>query len=192
MRHAFIFLIINLFLLTHPAIAAGKGFHYKGGMQFHVRYAKLNLPESSIESIGSGLGGRAAFYISPHLRIGGMGFTSHWTYSNVYEKRNFVEIGFGGITLEYVFSFKLFAITAGLCGGGGRVTSLHSITRNNPFSIVRYDSKTSIIVQPMLSTEYKLTERISAAMMLDWLYARALPVDNHFAPAIHLGILFGK
>jgi hypothetical protein len=194
MRRTYVFLIITLFLLAFPAIlhAAGNGIHYKGGMQYHVRYAKLDLPETSIASIGSGLGGRAAFNISPHLRIGGMGFRSHWTYSTDIEKSNFVEIGFGGISLEYVISFKLFAITAGFCGGGGRVNYLHSISRNNPFSVVRYESKTTMIVQPMISTEYKLTEKISAAVMFDWLYAKALPVDNHFAPAIHLGILFGR
>ncbi len=168
------------------------GIHYKGGMQYHVRYAKLTQPEITVSSAGTGLGGRLAFNMSPHLRIGGMGFKSSWTYHTTIEQHNFVEIGFGGISLEYVVSVKKFAFSAGVCGGGGRVKYLHSITRDDPYSLVRYKSEASMILQPIATTEYKLTEKFSAALMFDWLYAHALPVNNHFAPAIHLGILFGR
>jgi hypothetical protein len=195
MKHIFfsLILVVFSFFLTKVLNASPRnGIHYKGGMQYHVRYAKLNLPETSLSAAGTGLGGRAAFYIVPNLRIGGMGFKSSWSYSTPVEKNNFVEIGFGGITLEYIVSIKKFALSAGICGGGGRVKYLHSIIRGTPYSTVRYESKASMIVQPILTTEYKLTEKISAAVMFDWLYAQALPVSNHCAPAVHLGILFGR
>jgi hypothetical protein len=195
MKHFLFFLTIFVLMFCFPNVAhagSGKGIHYKGGMQYHIRYAKLNLPETSISDIGMGLGGRAAINVTPYLRIGGMGFRSRWTYPTNVEKNNYIEIGFGGISLEYVIACKKFSFSAGICGGGGRVTYLHSITHDDPYSVVRYESETSMIVQPIATTEYKLTDRISAAVMFDGLYAQALPINNHFAPAIHFGILFGR
>lgn len=190
--YSLIVVVVASFLTKALHASPKNGIHYKGGMQYHVRYATLNLPETSVSTAGTGLGGRAAFNIFPHLRIGGMGFRSSWAYSTAIEENNFVEIGFGGITLEYVVSVKKFAFSGGICGGGGRVKYLHSIIHDTPYSTVRYESKTSMIMQPILTTEYKLTGRISAAVMFDWLYAPALPVNNNFAPAVHLGILFGR
>jgi hypothetical protein len=145
-----------------------------------------------VSHAGMGLGGRAAINVTPYLRIGGMGFRSSCTYETPVEKRNFIEITFGGITAEYLLTLNKLSFSTGICGGGGHVNHLHTVTVGTPYSTVFFISKGTLIIQPFVTSEFKLTNRISASIMLDWLFTKALAQSYSFGPAVHAGILFGR
>jgi hypothetical protein len=190
MKRLYLPLFIGCFLVSIAA-QPSKSLHYRGGMQYHVRYIHAEFPEHTVSKAGSGLGGRLAFAITPNIRIGGMGFSSSCTYNNGIETHNFSKIGFGGLTAECVVPVNRVTISAGICAGGGSLSYLYTVTTDGPYKVVRFDSNGTIIFDPFMTIEYSLTKRVSATVMFDWLFADALPDNSSFGPAIHLGILFG-
>jgi hypothetical protein len=191
MKRAILFVFLGCFLFSLTAQPL-KSVQYRGGMQYHVRYIHAELPEHSVSKAGSGLGGRLAFAITPHLRIGGMGFRSSCTYSNGFEENNFITIGFGGITAECLVPINKVTITTGMCVGGGSLNYLYTVSTDGPYKLVRYDTKGTMIFDPFITLEYSLTKKISAVVMSEWLFTDALPGNSSLGPAIHLGILFGR
>lgn len=190
MKRLFLPVFIGVFLFSLTAQTT-RSVQYRGGMQYHVRYIHVELPEHTVSKAGSGLGGRLAFAVTPYLRIGGMGFNSSCTFSNGIEKQNFIEIGYGGISAEGLIPISRVTLSAGICAGGGSLNYLYAVATDDPYKTVRYDTKGTMIFSPFITIEYSLTKRIYAVVMSDWLFADALPDNISIGPALHLGIVFG-
>jgi len=162
-------------------------------MFYHVGAGRIRMDTGIASGISRGLGGRIAFSVSPRIRIGAMGFSTGFTYRSVSAgKGSYVDLSFGGITLEYGIPLKRVRISGGLLAGMGTARQLHIIGEETNLKIVTYEKYTTWIFMPMGLLEVQVSESLSLAFLADWVTGTALIAGKSYGPRIHIGLLFNR
>ena len=167
---------------------------FTGGMLLHSGYIKNNNSSYQVDGLCFGLGGKLAFHIGNHLRLGSEGFSSNINYQN---NDGYYKLGYGGLLIEYQFLPKKVTPVLGFAVGAGTIKDLYvlqgSIDDNKSDEVI-YKVYSVLLVTPSLSLEYALSEKIKIALRLDYIINLTDEYQNDFASGsrIHLGVLFGK
>jgi hypothetical protein len=191
--HSGVFHIVaGFFLLCGNQGSAESRFG--GGMTGYFHVASIRKADDRIRGLAWGLGGILNYNVSRNFRVGGMGSTYRLGYENPGMKGSFIDMGFGGLCLEYCIPIKADKVALGLMVGGGRVTNLHIWSKRPADSIsARYESYGILIGAPIVSYEHALTKVISALIRLD--YPAGFHDGRFFllgSPGLRVGILFNK
>ncbi len=167
---------------------------FTGGMLLHSGYIKNNNSSYQVDGLCFGLGGKLAFHIGNHLRLGSEGFSSNVNYQN---NDGYHKLGYGGLLIEYQFLPKKITPVFGFAVGAGTIKDLYVLQGNiddNKSDEVIYKVYAVLLATPSISLEYALSEKIKIALRLDYMINLNNEYQNDFAsgPRIHLGVLFGK
>ena len=164
---------------------------FAGGMFYHLSWSHISTYRGDVSGISTGLGGKLAFYISPNFRIGATGFSSNLLYDRaLHSPSSYITTGAGGITMEMVWNTGTFRIAPGIMFGGGSFEQLNIISEDGEENTVNYDQYSSFLVAPQFSVEVPMSNKISVAIMADWIYGNSVIQGNNFGPSLRMGILF--
>jgi hypothetical protein len=181
---------------SSDSLPAGKnekprGRFINGGMFYHLGAGFVALPYGEVRGLSSGVGGRLAFTILPGFRIGGMGFNTGFDFKSA-GNGSYVNLRFGGLTAEYGRSIGSGRISLGMLLGGGVLRTLFIHEMIDGRAIVSLDKFGTMIAMPMLIGEVPLGEKISVALMGDWILGSRIAAGHSYGPRFHLGMLFNR
>jgi hypothetical protein len=168
-----------------------RGGFINGGMLYHIGAGFLSLPYGEAHGLSSGLGGRLAFTVLPGFRIGGMGFNTGFDFKSANNGSN-VNLRFGGLTAEYGQNIGSGRLSLGILLGGGLLRTLFIHEVINGRAIVSLDTYNTMVAMPMLIGELPLGEKISVALMGDWILGSRIAAGHGYGPRFHLGVLFNR
>lgn len=194
-RITVLFTIVALFLTGNITISYARGqdkdISFCGGMFYRAGWCRIETPAGEISGFSPGLGGKLGFFLSPSFRLGAMGFSGSLRYDKgVHAPSSYISTGAGGLSAEFVRHMHAMRFAAGVMMGGGRLEHLHIIAVNEGSNTVSYEDYSTFLIAPVLSLEYPLSEKITAALMADWLFGNAVIAGKHYGPSLRLGILF--
>lgn len=183
-----------VFFIMIPWLSIAKENRFGGGMGVHFQYADIQTDYGEPEGLAWGLGGRFHFNIGQHFRIGTLGSTWQLSYHNPGLQGSYYELGYGGLTAEYLLPLLSGRIGLGVLVGGGVVTNLHVISKNSLDSISAvYKHFPTMIFSPMLTYEYPLTKIISVMGTLDYLMGNHLGNNQRTgSPGLRVCVIFNK
>jgi hypothetical protein len=162
-------------------------------MLYHVGMGSVTIPGGKVQGLAMGLGGRAAFTITPHFRIGGMGFNTGFDYETTHlVKGSYVNLKFGGLTVEYMVHIKKLRVSPGALAGGGSVQYLHILGEQHDVKMVLFEKTGTFIFMPYLLTEIPISKSVSVAIMGDWILGTRICDGISYGPRVHVGVLFGR
>jgi hypothetical protein len=187
----FLLALISFLMLAYQ-ILAESGFG--GGMTGYFQYANMPTTDGQIHGLAWGLGGILNYNLSRNFRVSCMGSTYRVAYENPGMKGSYIDIGYGGLCLEYCVPVKSDNVAFGLMFGGGRKTNLFVLSKMPADSIsARYESDGIMIGAPMISYEHSLTKAIFALIRIDYLAGFHYgEVFTFGSPGLRIGIIFKK
>jgi len=176
-----------------------KSYIYSGGAQIHIGYGFVKSNYGLLQGVPLGIGGRMHFNLGKYFRIGSGGAVTSFTYKNSlsatseYYEKNYLEIGYGGLTAEFMYRIGDFKVALGVLLGGGAIKNLHILTDNGDGTIDSVLTEyAAFIVMPTLIFEYFVTDSISLHIQVDYLMSNKILSDFQLGPRIYLGVLFNK
>lgn len=185
-------LAIILFLfLTYQGLAESR---FGGGMTGYFQYANMPITDGKTHGLAWGLGGILNYNLARNFRISCMGSTYRLGYESPGGKGSYVDMGYGGLGLEYCIPVTSGNLAFGFMFGGGKMTNLFVWTRTPDDSIsARYESDGIMICAPMISYEHALTKAVFVLIRIDYLsgiHDRAAFAFG--SPGLRIGIIFNK
>ena len=167
---------------------------FSGGMAAQTGYASLKNEVASFDGLMTGLGGRLQFYLGEHFRLGGGGAAVKMSYTHNGYEDNFTRISYGGLTAELTTRLKKWQLSAGILGGGGSYSNMHTVSETTEGHLtVLLEIYSTVVLSPIITVERDLTESIALMLMADYLWGPKLGKNKHLStPKIHLGVLFNK
>jgi hypothetical protein len=182
-----------LILLTIPAFSQNQNKSiYSGGMLFlQPGYSIAKTQHKDINSHCWGVGGIVRIYFHKYFTAGIYGGTQKTNYNTTNSENSYLTLGYGGGFVGLSHKKGKYRYTVSGFIGGGAFKNLHIDSENNNILTEAYLYKSSsIIVSPILSVDYSLTERLQLTCQAICLYGKYN--DNPFYnPFLQLGILFG-
>lgn len=181
-------------VITLPISGEENNRLFSGGMAVQAGYASLKNDVAFFDGLMAGLGGRLQFYLGEHFRLGGGGAAVKMSYTYDGYKDNYTRISYGGLTAELTTRVKMWQLSAGLLGGGGSFTNLHTVSENTEGRLtVILEKQGTLILSPIITIERDLTESIALMLMADYLWGPKLGKKQHLStPKVHVGVLFNK
>ncbi len=169
---------------------------FGGGMQVHFGYSNITTPYQKVNSLIFGIGGRAHFNVWDYFRIGIGGAATKTDYMPSFADetgmKSFVDMGYGGITLEFKFHYKRFLFSAGGLIGGGSYTSLILLSKSGSSYNTAYTEGAAFVGIPMITFELFITESLSATVMFDYFLGSKVVDGNQYGFRGHIGVIFYK
>ena len=141
-----------------------KGLHYIGGMYYGVGLHSFSTPLTSQDVIANNIGGRLAFSIGNHVRIGIMGGN---TFKHYDERSSFYKIGHGGMTAEYFLIINRLTAGAGIYIGGAKYRNLYVTGQNGTDISGDYRNISFMFLTPFVTLSYRLTSKLSLSVMAE-------------------------
>ena len=188
---AFLLALIFFLILAYQALAES---HFGGGMTGYFQYASMPTTDGRIHGLAWGLGGILNYDLSRNFRVSCMGSTYRVGYENPGMNGSYIDMGFGGLCLEYCVPVKSDNVAFGFMVGGGRKTNLFVFSKMPGDSIsARYGSEGIMMGAPMISYEHALTKAIFALIRIDYLAGfHNGSVVTFGSPGLRIGIIFKK
>ena len=169
---------------------------FSGGMQFHFGYSNISTPYQTVNNFIFGIGGRAYFNVWDYIRIGLGGASTKTDYSPLFiddaGMKSYVDLGYGGVLLEFKFHYKRFLFSAGCMIGGGGYTSLIVLTKSGTTYNTAYSEGATFIAIPAVNFEFFITESISATVSFDYFFGSRIVDGSQYGFRGLIGILFYK
>jgi len=169
---------------------------FGGGMQIHMGYSNISTPYQTVNSFIFGIGGRAHFNVWDYFRVGIAGAATKTDYAPAFADdsgmKSFVDMGYGGITLEFKFHYKRFLFSVGGLIGGGSYTSLIVLSKTGSTYTTSYTERAAFIGIPMITFEFFITESLSATVMFDYFLGSRIVDGNQYGFRGHIGVIFYK
>jgi len=186
-------LFMLLILIAIPAFAqTEKKSIYSGGMLIlQPGYTIAKIQHKDINNLSWGVGGILRIYFHKYVTAGIYGGTQKTNYSTSNSENSYLTLGYGGGFVGLSHKTGKFRYTASGFFGGGAFKNLHIDSENNNVLTEAYLYKSSsIILSPILSVDYSLTERLQLTCQAICLFGKYN--DNTFYnPVLQLGVLFG-
>jgi hypothetical protein len=185
-------ILLFIFLISFCAKAQKERELFRGGMFYHTGYVKNQLDFPKVEGFVTGIGGKIAFRVGSHLRLGTEGYVSTHSYNG--NEGNY-KMGWGGFLSEYQVFDERFTPVVGFTIGGATVHDLYmtggDFSDNQPDEGI-YKVYSSVIVAPHLSIEYSITESINLVCKADYALFPGIAFPGYIArgPRFYFGILF--
>jgi hypothetical protein len=167
---------------------------FTGGMFYHGGYVMNNRSHQQVKGISHGLGGKLAFHLGKHLRVGGEGYSSGYAYPGNHGS---YKLGWGGLLAEFQTGTKKLVPVFSLTAGGGKVKDLYfvsgSVKDSNPDNVI-LRMNTMFLLTPSISLEYALTGHLNATLKADYIIGIDKPYKKDFVqgPRLYFGILFSR
>jgi hypothetical protein len=168
--------------------------HFGGGMTGYFQYADIPKTDGQIRGLAWGLGGILNYNLSRDFRASCMGSTYRLGYESPGMKGSYMDMGYGGLCLEYCIPLKSDNFALGFMLGGGRMTNLFVWSRTSDDSIsARYESNGIMICSPVVSYEHALTKTIFFLIRIDFLTGyHDGTVFTFGGPGMRIGTIFKK
>jgi hypothetical protein len=188
-----LFHLITIFFLlfVYQGLAESR---FGGGMTGYFQYANMPITDDQIRGLAWGLGGILNYNLSRNFRVSCMGSTYRLGYESPGMKGSYMDLGYGGLCLEYCIPVKSDNLAFGLMFGGGKMTNLFVWSKMPEDSIfARYESDGIMIGTPIISYEHALTKAVFALLRIDYLAGfRDGAVFTFGSPGLRIGIIFKK
>lgn len=197
------FLLLGLLLLSlnlHPAQAQDQSSKFKyqgfsGGMMVHAGYLQNDLipiPGKEISAMTTGIGGALRLHFGDHFRIGTEGYSSN---AKLWDNTSYVHCGWGGLLVDFPFTFNRWTLVGGLTVGGGGSKGVYMLEGDSadwkPEPELYYHKSAYFMMDPYAAVEYRLTDVIHLIFKVDYMFgmgkhAKELPIG----PRAYIGFMF--
>jgi hypothetical protein len=189
----YIILSFVMFLYTNTYSQNEKSNLYSGGMLiFQPGYAITQNNHQTIEEIGFGIGGILRFYFYDFFTAGIFGGSQKSKYNSLNSQNSFISLGYGGVFVGFSKKIQKFRYTMSFFSGNGSIKNLHIESQeNNQLIDAHLYNSNSLLISPIISIDYSITERISftsQAVCLITNYNK----EKFYNPIFQLGILFNR
>jgi hypothetical protein len=188
-------ILISLFFLftvfTEDSFSQEKKrqISFQGGMYYGSGYGWLSNEFVDTEGIISGLGGRLHFNIFKHFRAGIMGNSATLNYEN----NSYLKVTTFGLTAEAYLVTGRFNLALGAYGGMCINRNLHVFSKNGSYLNADFKKKSLGFISPMITVSFQLTQKISLAIISDYLYSPLFSDKNDFSLVnARFGIFFNR
>jgi len=193
MKRRFLFLLLLFVVLMAHSQDKLKSI-YSGGMLFYQPgYALTSNRHQTIRNASSALGGILRLYFGPNLTAGIYGGSLKTTYVSSGSDNSYLSLGYGGPFFGYSRKTGKIRYTASAFAGMGSVRNLHIESQQDNVLTDAYLYKhPAIVVSPILSFDYALTQKIALTMQAVWLTAAFDGNKTLINPTLQVGILFSR
>ncbi|MBN1130716.1 MAG: hypothetical protein JXA71_17135 [Chitinispirillaceae bacterium] len=183
-----------IIITLSSALQGSAESRFNGGMTGYFQYAAMAKSDGHIRGLAWGLGGILNFQLSPQFRVSTIGSTYRLRYQDPAKKGSFLEMGYGGMGLEYCVPVRSDNIALGFMAGGGRLTNLFIRSRSSNDSIsARYESNGIMIVAPAVSYERALSKTVFFLIRTEYLICfHDGELFTTGSPGARAGIVFKK
>ncbi len=167
---------------------------YSGGMLIvQSGYTSATNAFQKIETSSLGVGGILRFYLFNHLTTGIYGGTQKSHYKTSTSNDSYINLGYGGVFLGFTHKVKKFRFVASGFVGGGSVKNLHIVQQNQThISDAQFYKKSGLVLSPILSIDYSLTQRLNLTVQTVALYSKYDVTNYIFDPIFQVGLLFSR
>lgn len=167
---------------------------YSGGMLvLQPGYIIAENNHQKINELNFGIGGILRFYFSEYFTAGIYGGTLKTTYHSTNSKNSYINLGYGGPFLGFSHKSGKFRYSASAFIGMGSIKNLHIESQTNNLLSDAYLYKSStMVLSPILSIDYALSEKISITLQTVYLAATMSNNKPLYNPTVQLGILFNR
>jgi hypothetical protein len=166
-----------------------KPITFQGGMYYGSGYCWLNNEFGEAKGVVSGLGGRLHFNLLKHFRAGIMGNSVTLNYEN----SSYIKVTTVGLTAEAYYVAGRFNFAFGAFGGFCIDKNLHAFSRIGSFVNADFQKKRLGFISPMVTVSFQITQKISLALITDYLYSPLLSRNTSFNLLnARVGIFFNR
>ena len=184
---------ILILLCSIPAISQNeKDNIYSGGMLLlQPGYAFTENRHQEIQDPSLGVGGILRFYFHKHLTVGIYGGTQRVNYNSSNSENSYLNLGYGGPFLGFTQKKGKIRYTLSAFVGGGTVKNLHIENQSDNLLSEAYLYKNStLIISPILSLDYALTQRLNLTFQTVCLSGKFDGDKTLYNPVFQIGVLF--
>lgn len=190
-------LLIVLVFLFFTVITFSQNEHksiYSGGMLIvQPGFVTTENSHQQIRSGTIGIGGILRFYFHEYFTAGIYGGTQKTNYNSANSKNSYINLGYGGPFVGFSHQIEKFRYTVSAFVGMGAIKNLHIESQSNNLISEAYLYKNSILVlSPILSLDYALSQRLSLTFQAVCLTAKVNNDKSFYNPALQIGILFNR
>lgn len=167
---------------------------YSGGMLvFQPGYVYSENNNQQIKTGNLGIGGIIRFYFCNHFTTGIYGGTQKTSYNSTSSENSYINLGYGGPFLGFSTQHGKFRYTVSAFVGMGAIKNLHIESQtNNLLSEAYLYSNSTVVLSPIISLDYALTQRLALTFQAVCLTAKVNDDKLFFNPALQIGFLFGR
>lgn len=189
-----IFAVLSLIMVGALSAQTEKQNIYSGGMLIlQPGYTSATNAFQKIETSSLGVGGILRFYLFNYLATGIYGGTQKSHYKTSTSSDSYINLGYGGVFLGFTHKVKKFRFVASGFVGGGSVKNLHINQQNQThISDAQFYKKSGLVLSPILSIDYSLTQRLNLTVQTVVLYSKYDETNYIFDPIFQVGLLFSR
>ncbi len=186
----FVFLSIGLSAFSQNT---NKNIYSGGMLVLQPGYLIAENNHQKINELNLGIGGILRFYFSEYFTAGIYGGTLKTTYHSTNSKNSYINLGYGGPFVGFSHKSGKFRYSASAFIGMGSIKNLHIESQTNNLLSDAYLYKSSTMVLfPILSLDYALSEKISITLQAVYLAATMSNNKPLYNPTVQLGVLFNR
>jgi len=167
---------------------------YSGGMLFlQPGYIITENPHQDITDFSLGIGGILRLYFGNYFTTGIYGGTQKGGYTSLNSDQSYISLGYGGPFIGFSRKSGKFRFTASAFAGMGSVKNLHIENQTgNSLDDAWLYKHPALVVSPIVSVDYAITERINATVQTICLAAFYDKNRILISPVFQIGILFSR
>lgn len=167
---------------------------YSGGMLIvQPGYVITGNNHQEIKSGNLGIGGILRFYFYEYFTAGIYGGTQKANYNSANSENSYINLGYGGPFLGFSRQNGRFRYTVSAFVGMGAIKNLHIESQsNNSLSEAYLYKNSTLVLSPILSLDYALSQRLSLTFQAVCLRAKVNNDKVFYNPALQVGILFNR
>ncbi|MDY0200826.1 MAG: hypothetical protein WC951_00180 [Bacteroidales bacterium] len=190
-------ILVVLVLLFIAVIGFSQDEHksvYSGGMLIvQPGYVITENNHQQIKSGNLGIGGILRFYFYEYFTAGIYGGTQKTNYNSANSTSSYINLGYGGPFLGFSHQNGKFRYTISAFVGMGAIKNLHIERQSNNLLSEAYLYKNStLVLSPIVSLDYALSQRLSLTFQAVCLAAKVHNDRAFYNPALQVGILFNR
>lgn len=193
MKKLFLTIIFLFFIISAFSLDTNKNIYSGGMLILQPGYMITENEFQNIHNLNFGIGGILRFYFYEYFTAGIYGGSQKTKYNSSNSKNSYINLGYGGIIIGFSRKTNKLRYTVSAFIGKGTIRNLHIESQNNNMLVDAYFYKNStIILSPVLSIDYAVSQRLLITLQTVCLTAKFDNNKSLYNPTLQLGILFNR